>query len=330
MRKRCLISVVVAIYNIERWVEKCIESVLTQSYIDFELILVDDGSTDLSREICEKYCRLDDRIKLISQNNQGLSAARNTGIDVCCGEYIMFLDGDDYLYKDALKNAMENIENSDICIFQYEYVNENGEYMGAPLSYKQKITMNKENALKRLFVDDNIGGIVAWGKLYKKSLFIDNNIYYPVGKYHEDCFTTYKLFFLANTITYIPNVGYYYVQRSDSIMHCKFDKKHLDKIQAADECREFVNKNLPQVRSACECACYKWYLQVVNRVIRAGEMKNEIETLYIIRDKMKNRKIWFNKEVSLKYKILVCIYKVDFDLYKLILLKFKPNDLVFR
>lgn len=229
-----LISVIVPIYNVEKYLNKCIESIINQSYSNLEIILVDDGSKDSSGIMCDSYILKDKRIKVIHKENGGLSDARNVGLDKAKGEYIVFIDSDDWIDEKMIEILYNIIKknNSDISICDYF------------LAYNEEIQTQKEDieiinlsnieALKTIYDKDlGVCMIVAWNKLYKRNLFKDD-IRYPYGKIHEDEFTTYKLLYKAKKISYTNQKMYYYRQRKNSITST-FTKKRLDCLEAFDE-----------------------------------------------------------------------------------------------
>ena len=229
-----LISVIVPIYNVEKYLNKCIESIINQSYSNLEIILVDDGSEDSSGIMCDSYILKDKRIKVIHKENGGLSDARNVGLDKAKGEYIVFIDSDDWIDEKMIEILYNIIKknNSDISICDYF------------LAYNEEIQTQKEDieiinlsnieALKTIYDKDlGVCMIVAWNKLYKRNLFKDD-IRYPYGKIHEDEFTTYKLLYKAEKISYTNQKMYYYRQRENSITS-SFNKKRLDCLEAFDE-----------------------------------------------------------------------------------------------
>ena len=241
-----MISVVVPIYKVEEFLPACIESIIGQSYRNLDLILVDDGSPDSCPEICEEYKKLDSRIRVIHKQNGGLSDARNAGIKVARGKWITFIDSDDYIGTDFLKELYETVKQNkaDISICDYSTVSDN--------SGQQKIgsiVMNFSNkeCLKNIYHPDIHGmEFVAWGKLYRTELFINSQIRYPVGKIHEDTFTTYKLIYAANKIVFSNYVGYFYRIRKGSIMTSNFSAKRLVILDATKEACEFFLKRKEQ------------------------------------------------------------------------------------
>lgn len=219
-----LVSVIVPIYGVEQYLERCIKSIQNQTYNNLEILLVDDGSPDNCGEICDKYAEKDSRIRVIHKQNGGLSDARNAGIEVASGEYYFLLDSDDWIHNQTIEIMMRMItdNNCDLAICGYQYAYEGKEYADKKLNltdvlgqYKQ---VNSYRAQEIYFTnpDKRLEYTVAWNKIYHKDLF--NNIRYPKGKVHEDEFTTFKLLHEAGNIGIIKEPLYYYFVRNDSIM----------------------------------------------------------------------------------------------------------------
>ena len=238
-----LISVVVPIYKVEKFLPTCIESLIKQSYKNMELILVDDGSPDLCPKICDKYKQLDSRIKVIHKTNGGLSDARNAGIEIAQGEWITFVDSDDYVGDDFLKTLyiMARKSNADISICDYESVLDDG---AEERKYTHVVEYNNVECLKKTYIPEVHGmEFTAWGKLYRIGMFRNMGIRYPVGKIHEDTFTTHKLLYEANRIVFFDEIEYFYRRREESIMTSAFNKKRLVTLDATREaCQFFESK----------------------------------------------------------------------------------------
>ena len=201
-----MISVVVPVYNVEKYLQRCVESIINQTEKDIEIILVDDGSTDKSGSICDEYLGKDSRILVIHQKNQGLSVARNVGIKNSKGDYITFVDSDDYIHKDMLKVLLDNLihEQGQISFCRYEEGNENRLTISeCDLKYTGEAHDGKEYLLNP---PKGMGINIAWAKLYKKECF--DNIEFPVGKLHEDDFTTYKTFINSSKFFIYAPGGY--------------------------------------------------------------------------------------------------------------------------
>ncbi|MBC5624031.1 glycosyltransferase [Clostridium sp. NSJ-49] len=236
------ISIIVPIYNVELYVERCIESILNQSLSDFDLILVDDGSTDKSGEICEGYAKKDSRIQVIHKKNGGLSSARNAGIEIAQGKYIAFVDGDDFIHKDMYKILYDKIiqNDSDIVICEFKKVYNKTDVIDT-IENTKSIELNNIDALHMLYSDKGAEFTVAWNKIYKKELF--DEVRYEEGKIHEDEFIAHKLLYKAQKITYVSKQLYNYIQREDSIINSKFNIKKLDAVYAFNE-RKLFFKNI--------------------------------------------------------------------------------------
>lgn len=213
------VSIVVAIYNVEQYVSKCIESILKQTFTDFELILVNDGSKDSSLDILKEYASKDKRIQIVDKMNGGLSDARNAGIKVAKGKYIYFVDGDDFIEDTLIEKCVNKLETtySDVVMFDiYQYYVETG---------KKEIISNPFDENKIYSIYDTPELLIkikncAWNKMYKLSLFKENQIEYPWGYYYEDLGTTYRLLARCKKVSFINEPLYDYLQdRPGNITH---------------------------------------------------------------------------------------------------------------
>lgn len=215
------ISIVIPIYNMEQYIGRCIESVLCQTYNNIEVCLVNDGSTDSSLMLCEKYAKKEKRIKVVSKENGGLSSARNAGLKIATGDYIMFIDPDDYVAKNYCILAIENIEkyDADISFFSY-FQDDSGKKSKKQLHYKNGI-ISKREAFSICVNDSH-----PWNKIYKKSLF--KNIEFPVNRNFEDDATLYRLIDKGMRFSYFNDATYYYTTRRGSISQTKNNKNIRD------------------------------------------------------------------------------------------------------
>lgn len=240
-----VISVIIPIYKVEPYLNRCVESVVGQTYKNLEIILVDDGSPDLCPQICDEWAKKDDRIRVIHKPNGGLSDARNSGIDICTGEYICFVDSDDYIapqmYEKMLLKMQEDGSDMAIC-----GINEfcDGETPSVKEGESELIDSNM--ALHRLCDKKyNIYFVVAWNKLYKRYIF--DNLRYPVGKIHEDEFLAHRVIGECKKISCMPEKYYFYYIRQGSITNSGFKEKQLAKIEAMEDRMEYVRLNFPEV-----------------------------------------------------------------------------------
>lgn len=236
------ISVIVPVYKVEPYIHQCIDSILAQTYTDFELILVDDGSPDNCGMICDEYAKQDDRIRVIHQKNQGLSAARNAGIDIAKGEYLTFIDSDDLVKENYLERLYQLLieYHAEISVCDMYSFQDGEEISGKTDSDEEKIRlMAGRDACLSIYRMDGRVPVMAWGKLYSAKLFAD--IRYPVGMIHEDDATTPKLLYRAKRIIISSDKLYNYRARPDGIMGRAFAAKRFDRVKAVQSCVDFFN-----------------------------------------------------------------------------------------
>lgn len=241
MKEKPLISIIVPIYNVESYVEECIQSIIKQTYKNLDIILIDDGSKDSSGEICEKYKKIDSRICVVHQENQGLSSARNTGLKLANGEYIQFIDGDDFISVDMIENLYEIMEKEHADIVTCSsYTYKNGEIVKK--EYSKSINIyNKEEAIKEIILDKKIR-FYAWDKLYKKTLWKD--IKFPEGRRFEDIAVTPIVIKNADKVVFYDCPLYYYRIRTGSIMSQKSKEQQLEYIESVLETNNYLRNNV--------------------------------------------------------------------------------------
>lgn len=231
-----MISVIVPVYDAENYICRCIDSILNQTYKDYEIILVDDGSPDESGAICDEYASLHNNITVIHhKENGGRSAARNTGLDNVKGQYITFLDSDDFFHPQALEILMNCLEekNADICICDYQIIREDVSDFSEITEYNLVEYTPKEAIRGFIEADKRCEFVTTCIKAYKKEIF--DNIRFPLGKVHEDNFTTWKCYFNANSIVRCDAKLYYYFRNVNGIMNERYSPKKLVTIDAAEE-----------------------------------------------------------------------------------------------
>ena len=237
-----MVSVIIPVYNVEKYLCECIESVINQTYKELEIILVDDGSTDDSGRICDKYKQLDTRIKVIHKKNGGLSSARNAGIEIATGSLYTFIDSDDFIALNMIESLLYalNKTNADISVCSMTSVENliNN-------SFSTKVNLyTKEETLKFILSETRIP-TSACGKLYKKELF--KTIRFPDGKIYEDLGTTYRVVDLVYRIALIDTPKYYYRRTNpQSITQTTFSNKQLDYYVISTELENFIKEKYPQ------------------------------------------------------------------------------------
>lgn len=243
-----LLTVVIPVYNVEKYLKRCIDSILIQEWKNYDILLVDDGSTDNSPQICEDYAKAYDIISVIHKENGGLSEARNTGISNAEGEYVYFLDSDDWIEPNTFSDLAEVIESDqyDIISFNPEFVKSEHDIIKSDSKRTKRLT-GKE-ALIDMFSYGFITGF-ATDKIYRKALFTKNTIQFPVGKYYEDLGTNYKLFLAAKKV-YATNQKYYHylIDNPDAITQSWNEKKLRDMFEFYKEVfySDFVRSQLNQ------------------------------------------------------------------------------------
>lgn len=226
-----IVTVIIPVFNVEKYLYKCVESVINQTYKKLEIILVDDGSTDNCPSICDYFKEIDNRIKVIHKSNGGLSDARNVGLDNASGDYFLFVDSDDFIEKETVELTLKKIieTKADMCLFNFRYINESYDEI-----IKESPIIDELLSKRQLF--EKYRGplgyyyVVAWNKLYSKKAI--GNIRFPINKYHEDEFTCHLFANNCDKIVSIANILYNYLQRSNSIMGGNFSIRRLDSIEA--------------------------------------------------------------------------------------------------
>lgn len=242
-----LVSVIVPVFNVEKYLENCVESIVKQSYLNIEVILVDDGSTDCSGAKCDELAEKDTRIKVIHKSNGGLSDARNRAIDEARGEYLYFVDSDDYISLDSIEYLLKKLKDSDsdIAIGGMLTTSKLDENVIKKETYT--LFLNNKEAVRELFYGSYYT-TSASAKLYKASLF--NEIRYPYGKLNEDLFTTYKLLNRAEKVVCSDKTVYYYYHRPGSIMNSAFNERKLDVVRALDQIERDIDLESYGAKSA--------------------------------------------------------------------------------
>ncbi|MBP3847839.1 glycosyltransferase [bacterium] len=269
------ISVIIPIYNVEKYLRQCLDSVVNQTIKDIEIICVNDGSTDNSQAILNEYAKKDERFVVINQVNQGLSVARNNGLNSATGKYVAFIDSDDYLlnnnYFEKLYNACEKY-NADIAVA--------GIIRGNNRSSKYIYKVEKEEVTNdykdKLLLCDVPDSNYVWNKLYKRESLLATGIIFPPGKLYEDLYYTHKVLYYMDRLVSVPDVAIFYRKRSDSIVKTKNIQADIDKQIGDREIRLFFEKhgiNFSQVGKVTKK--YKFFgLTLFKKVEKRGKCKN--------------------------------------------------------
>lgn len=314
-----LVSVIVPIYNVEQYLTHCIETILQQSYEKLEIILVDDGSLDNCGKVCDEFALKDSRIKVIHKQNGGLSDARNAGIDIATGDYITFIDSDDYVMPDMIETLMNILTEENTDIAQCDYIRSKNDSIGEQqykLSQNDKSTVYFDDKMSAYLSNRKIS-TVAWGKIYKRFLF--DEIRFPVGRLHEDVFTTYKLIHNASSVAVTDYVGYVYRINENSITTSKFSPKKLDGVYGKIKQSEFIKTNYPNLSiyaySAIIYSCNQSLLQMAKSRYKGENEYAFLQILY-----RKYGKYYICDKVSVLGKAVTLIAMMNVYLAKSILL----------
>ena len=301
-----MISVIVPIFNTQKYLNKCIDSICNQTYRDLEIILVDDGSTDDSGKICDEYAGRDERIKVIHKSNGGLSDARNKGLDVASGEFVAFVDGDDYIHHDMYAILLQTMNDyqADITCCDYRKVSED-EIITEDSSIGKCTSYSGEDVIRQIW-NDNVKTVIQCNKLYKAEIF--SNIRYPIGRYHEDTFVIHHILQKCKIYTVVEQKLYYYVQHSESIMSNFKIKRVEDAIDAYKERIDLFKK------IGCQEGVSVTKKQIVNELMYIVDMQLRSHDINAAKQVQKIYRRYFGKYLymflSKKYLYLFIHYKL--------------------
>lgn len=276
-QEKALISIIIPVYKVEKYLEKCIQSVINQTYENLQIILVDDGSPDNCGKICDEYAKKDHRIEVIHKSNGGLSDARNKGLEMAKGEYIGFVDSDDYIEADmyeVLYNLLKQY-NADVSICNFYTVSQ------GKISIKNADNgineYNRIEILKEILLDKNIQSY-AWNKLYKKELF--DEIKYPIGKKYEDIGTTFYVFEKCNKIVVTSEPEYYYLKRSDSLVNNVTESTVLDYTEIIIQRYLYTKENIKELKKYNNYYLAKTLITAHNDIELLGSISEKMQEKY--------------------------------------------------
>lgn len=310
-----LISIVVPIYNVEQYLRKCIDSILDQSYKNLEIILVDDGSPDSSGKICDEYAKEDIRVRVIHQENTGLSGARNAGLEIANGKYISFIDSDDWIDSKFIETLYHDMKenNAQIAAPGFCLAYEDGSYVND--SKVDKLTIyNTQEALETFLFNGYLTPCVA-SKLWDIELWSD--VRCPRGKLYEDQYTTYKLLDKTKRITFDPSVKYYYFKRNGSIGHSDFNKKTYDLLDGIKEEYHFITEKYPETTDTMKVARAFWELVFVNMMINSNAVDKDAVNSIRQRTRSALKEICNCAYIDRVRKMELLLFTVNFPLYQI-------------
>lgn len=282
-----LVSVVVPVYNAQKYLQSCVDSIINQTYRNLEIILVDDGSTDQSGMICDEYADKDERIRVVHKENGGAADARNAGLQCVKGEYIVFIDSDDFVHARFIELllAIAKKKEADIVVGDYVLFHE-GDSREDKVFYESDIDKAEVLTQKHLYNNDfikreTVRFVVPWGKICKSKLF--EGICYPVGKINEDTWVSYKIIEKANKVVYFKEPIYYWHENMQSVTHGKFSIKYLSGLDAFKEQLEYYQSVGKMRHVEIVYDEYRdWFFWCYNEMKAAGmDYKKELKPYYI-------------------------------------------------
>ena len=308
-----LISIIVPCYNVERYLPKCVDSILNQTYKNLEVWLVDDGSPDRCGIICDEYAQKDTRIKVIHKQNGGLSDARNVAIDVATGEYIVFIDSDDRVTFDHVETLYNLAQKYEVDLAAAQFMEEHEGFSttldkDTPKEYK----LGAEDALETMFYQDKIENS-AWGKIYKRSLFA-TGIRYPKGKLYEDFATTYKLIEKAGSVAITSKKTTFYLIRNDSIQGECYNERKNAILEFGDQLLEHFQPSKAKLYNAICCRLLSAYFNIFFQMERG----NKWESVYWKRICCLRANVCHNSKARKKARIAAFLSYLGIDITRFI------------
>lgn len=305
------ISVIVPIYKVEDYLHRCVDSIINQTYTNLEIILVDDGSPDNCPMICDEYAKKDSRIRVVHKKNGGLSDARNTGLAMATGEYIGFVDSDDWIHKDMYSILYDMMMKKHCDIVECNSIKVSNMVYDKNIDFRYKfMNYTKEKAIEQL-ISEKIIQQTVWNKLYKIKNIKD--LLFEKGKLHEDEFWTYKAINKCDSLIHIDIDLYYYFQRKNSIMGNEFSLNRLDAIEGKYNRYLFISNNFPQFLDKAKINLFYislYYLQQSMKYSNKEEYQLSYRFIKDIINKIEFKKEEYNK-LSSKDKLWIFISHIS-------------------
>lgn len=310
-----LISVILPIYNVEKYLEKCLKSVINQTYKNLEIILVDDGSKDNSPQICDEYAVKDKRIVVIHKSNGGLSDARNAGIEIAKGKYMTLIDSDDYVEKDYVQFLYQLIKenNAEMSICSHTVLYTNGTRIEKETG--EHLVLDPKTTLEKILYDEGID-LSAWAKMYKKELF--DNVKYPKGRIFEDAATTYLLIDECKKIVLGSESKYYYIIRDNSITTKGFSPKKMQLIDSTQEMCDYVKNKYPDLEKAADRRLMYAYLATLSQLANCKDKYPEEQKKLMEYIKQNRKKALKDKRIKKRDRIALYSTIFGFSFYKFV------------
>lgn len=309
-----LISIIVPVYNVEKYIDRCVNSIRKQTYRNIEIILVDDGSTDSSGTKCDELAKEDNRIRVIHKVNGGLSAARNVGIEAAKGRYIGFVDSDDWIELDMYETLWKylNDTSADLAVTGINRVYDNG-YSVDRLTRNPPMVLHDEDIIKG-YLSQNIFSTAAWDKLYRRELLAERR--FPVGKLYEDAPVIFDILCSIHTLAVVGIPQYHYFQRADSICGKAFSRRKMDHYYFSKEIWERVYRDYPELKNEADVFWGCKLSEIIYSLHESNNRKEFSEEEYLLYrefNKVK-KKVFKSKTVPFQIRmkaIVASVHAVD-------------------
>lgn len=304
-----LVSIIVPVYNVEKYLKRCIESLCNQTYENIEIILVDDGSTDSSGMICDQYKKKDRRVKVIHKLNGGLSDARNKGMEIASAQWITFVDSDDYVSLSYISNLIEAVmnENADMAITNLKktYSDKTEKYI---TDVKSVVCLSKNQALEDYFYGKLPA--YAWGKIYKKDTLM--KFPFPKDKIYEDAHVFHKIIDDCERIACVDAVDYYYYQRFNSIANCQYSSRNMSLLEADINAIEYVKKKKLKCIKAVQSKTFIDAVNILKKIENFELYKADVHKLKTLINSNK-KTVFFDKKNTTKRRIIAFFACINTD-----------------
>lgn len=313
MQENPLISVIIPVYNVEEYLEKCVDSVLQQDYDHLEILLIDDGSSDQSGKICDEYAQKDSRVLVIHQKNGGVSCARNTGVANASGQYITFVDSDDYVSVDFVSFMYELICKHHAQISSCGAVNiqPSGKQILVDTDFSEHV-MGRHEALERMCYNDGFY-ITLWDKLFAADLF--DGIRFPEGKLFEDTGVTYQLVFRAEKIVACCEPKYFYVTKGNTITTSVFKRSKLDYVEMADQMGDDIVRVYPDLKPAADRKRLHAYFSTLCQLVNSSIYEKDVVQMLTAKIKTVRKSVLKNKRTPRRDKFAVVSLMLGFRFF---------------
>lgn len=308
------ISIIVPIYNVEKYLDKCVLSIINQTFSDIEIILVDDGSKDSSGDLCDQWAKKDSRVLSLHKQNGGLSDARNYGIEASHGKYVGLVDGDDFVKPDMFATLYQILIKNDADISMCGFADYYKDNIRNDSDDKSVYVWNQEETIRNVLIGKQ-QSVHAVTKLYKRTLF--DNVKYPYGKTSEDAFVIMDILDQVKKVAYTPYAGYYYVHREGSITTGKYRPSDKARLEAYEKILNYIKAKWSQYTDIAEIRYFDANLVLADKIVLNHIDKNNIDYKEVKKYLRKHcSKAFFSNSLKLGKKIRLALILISDSLYR--------------